>query len=70
MFGDLGLHLLNLRGIGVCSGIEGDPLAVIARPSQLSASEQERLMEIECAVAEDYAACGRYILATAERRQA
>ncbi len=62
-----GFTNINLRGIGVCSGIEGDPLAVFARPSQFSASEQEHLMEIECAVAEQYAACGRYILAIAER---
>lgn len=69
LLGEAGFTGVKMRGIGVCSGIEGDPLAVIARPSQLSASEQERLMEIECAVAEPYAACGRYILATAERRQ-
>ena len=67
LLSEIGFTNIHLRGIGVCSGIEGDPLSVIARPSQLSASEQERLMEIECAVAEQYAACGRYILATAKR---
>jgi hypothetical protein len=67
LLADLGLHALKLRGIGVCSGIKGDPLAHIAQPSQFSLKEQERLMKIECAVAEQYAACGRYILATAEK---
>ena len=62
---EIGFVDSHCRGIGVCSGIEGDPLAAIARPSALSASEQERLMKIESAVAEQYAACGRYILATA-----
>ncbi len=64
---DSGLVMQNMRGIGVCSGIAGDPLAVVARPSRLSPSEQERLMNIECAVAEAYAACGRYILVSAAK---
>ena len=62
-----GLHLLDLRGIGISSGIEGDPLVAIARPSELSPKEQENLMKIECTLAEHYAACCRYILATAEK---
>jgi SAM-dependent methyltransferase len=64
---DAGLRLLTLRGIGVGSGIAGDPLASIVQPSQLSDEEQERLMAIERAVAEQYVACARYILATAEK---
>jgi len=63
----LGLRLLSLRGIGVCSGIEEDPHGSIIRPSQLAPRDQERLMAIECAAAEPYAVCGRYILATAEK---
>lgn len=61
------LHLIKLCGIGICSGIEGDPLAAIVRPSQLSVDEQDRLMQIECAAAEYYAVCGRYILAIVRR---
>lgn len=64
---DAGMRLLHVRGIGVCSGIEGDPLAAIVRPSQLSAEEQERLLAVELAAAEPYAASGRYMLATAEK---
>jgi SAM-dependent methyltransferase len=56
-----------LRGVGVCSGIPGDPLAAIAQPSRLSDREREKLMEVELAVAEPYAACGRYIVAVATR---
>lgn len=63
----LGLNLLAIRGIGVCSGLEEDPLGAIVRPSQLPEEQRERLMIIECAVAEQYAACGRYILTTAEK---
>jgi 2-polyprenyl-3-methyl-5-hydroxy-6-metoxy-1,4-benzoquinol methylase len=67
---DAGFFVLKQRAIGACSGVKGDSLEGVARPSQLSAEEQERLMKIECAIAEQYAACGRYILATAEKRGA
>ncbi len=64
---ELGLRPLKLLGIGVCSGLEEDPHGTIIRPSQLSVQEQDLLMEIECRAAEAYAACGRYILAIAEK---
>ncbi len=63
----LGLRLLSLRGIGVCSGIQEDPLSAIVRPSQLPPEDQERLMAIECEAAEAYPSCGRYILATMDK---
>lgn len=66
LFSESGLNVRHLRGIGVFSGIEGDPLSFVVRPSQLTTEEQESLMKIECAAAEQYAACGRYILATVE----
>lgn len=56
-----------LRGIGVCSGIAGDPLAAIAQPSAMTAPDRHHLMNIETSLAEDYAACGRYILAIASK---
>jgi SAM-dependent methyltransferase len=56
-----------LRGIGVLSGIEGDPLAAIAQPSKLDAAERARLLELELSFSEGYAACGRYILAVATK---
>jgi SAM-dependent methyltransferase len=67
LFQGLGLRVLSMRGIGVCSGLKEDPHGTIIRPSQLSPEEQDRLMAIECAAADMYAACGRYILATVER---
>ena len=35
-----------LRGIGVCSGIAGDPFATIAQPSALSENDRHQLMQI------------------------
>jgi len=57
-----------LRGIGICSGIEGDPLAGVARPSTLSDDDRRQLMEVEISVAEKYAACARYIVAVAVKQ--
>jgi SAM-dependent methyltransferase len=67
LLGQAGLHVLSVRGIGVFSGIEGDPLASIVRPSELSDADQERLLALETSAAESYAACGRYMLAIAQR---
>jgi ubiquinone/menaquinone biosynthesis C-methylase UbiE len=64
----IGFSDVRVRGIGVCSGIEGDPLAHIARPSNLWPEEKMRLNAVETSLAEQYAACGRYILALAIRR--
>lgn len=70
LLAEAGMSVLKLRGIGACSGVKGDSLASVARPSQLSPKEQARLMKIECEIAEQYAACGRYILAIAEKKAA
>jgi ubiquinone/menaquinone biosynthesis C-methylase UbiE len=59
---DYGFHVLACHGIGVCSGIEGDPLAKIARPSLLTGEEREALLLAELALADTMADCGRYIL--------
>jgi hypothetical protein len=60
-----GFTVTGLWGIGICSGIAGDPLASLAQPSRLSPAKQEALMEVELALAADLADCGRYILAAA-----
>jgi ubiquinone/menaquinone biosynthesis C-methylase UbiE len=52
------------KGIGVCSGIKGDPLSAIVQPSSLTPEEQEELMAVELSLAEEMADCGRYILIT------
>lgn len=63
-----GFDILSCKGIGVCSGIEGDPLARIARPSMLTNEEQNELMTVELALAEEMADCGRYILVAATKK--
>ncbi len=60
-----GFTVTGLWGIGICSGIAGDPLASLAQPSLLSLAKQEALMAVELALAADLADCGRYILAEA-----
>lgn len=63
----LGFKEIDYRGIGVCSGIEGDSLEAIARPSLLEDREMVRLMDIENKLSVQYADCGRYILAIARK---
>lgn len=60
-----GFSITNLSGIGIASGIEGDPLSFIAQPSKLSPAERGQLVKLETSLAEQYAECGRYILAVA-----
>ncbi len=67
LLADVRLRLNRLYGVGVLSGTQGDARGAIVRPGLLSASGQKGMMEVECAAAEQYAACGRYILAVAER---
>lgn len=62
-----GLELLDLRGIGVCSGIPGDPHDVICQPSQLSNAEREQLMKLEVQLGKTVPDGGRYILAIARK---
>ncbi len=63
----IGFSQIDCVGIGPCSGIGGDPLAVIARPSLLDKWEQSQLLDIELKLARSYADCGRYILAVARK---
>lgn len=62
-----GLELLDLCGIGVCSGIPGDPHDHICQPSQLSNSEREQLMELELELGKIVPDGGRYILAVTRK---
>ncbi len=58
-----GYHSTIYAGIGIFSGIEGDPFESIARPSVLDALAQEKLQGIETQLAQQYTDNGRYILA-------
>lgn len=62
------LELLELRGIGVCSGIPGDPHDTICRPSQLTETEREQLMVLEQELGRNIPDGGRYMLAIARKR--
>jgi ubiquinone/menaquinone biosynthesis C-methylase UbiE len=66
LLGEVGLRPLGLYGIGVFSGIKDDARGKIIHPAALSLRDQEGLMDLECAAAEQYASCGRYILTVAE----
>lgn len=62
-----GLELLDLRGIGVCSGIPGDPHDYICQPSQLGEAERMQLMKLELELGKSVPNGGRYILAVARK---
>lgn len=66
--GDPALELIALRGIGVCSGIPGDPHDTLCRPSQLTDSEREQLMKLEQDLGPGAPDGGRYMLAIARKR--
>jgi len=63
LLSEAGFTAIRLRGIGIASGIEGDPLSAIAQPSKLRPTDLTQLRDIETSLAEQYADCGRYILA-------
>ena len=65
---DYGLDLLELFGIGVCSGIPADPHDHIVRPSQLNFGEQYHLMGLEMKLGCNVPDAGRYILAVAQKK--
>lgn len=62
-----GFEDVALAGIGACSGIEGDPLAAVVRPSALAPHELEALARVERAFGLSHPDIGRYLLAAAVR---
>lgn len=64
----LGISDIRCFGIGVCSGIEGDPQAGFCRPSKLDDKQKAELFEIEMELAPIYPDYGRYILAIGKKR--
>lgn len=62
------LDLIELRGIGLCSGIPGDPHASIVRPSLLTKEEQNNLMKLELELGTYVPDAGRYMLAIARKK--
>src|SRR5213076_2049894 len=67
LFEKSGFAGIDLRGLGALSGIEGDPLAAIARPSQLTDEGRESLARAERAFGASHPDIGRYVMVRARR---
>ncbi|MFA6387269.1 MAG: methyltransferase domain-containing protein [Candidatus Paceibacterota bacterium] len=65
---ELKFKVLDLCGIGCCSGIEGDPHACIAKPACLNKDKRDVLMKLEIDLANAVPDAGRYILCTAQKK--
>jgi SAM-dependent methyltransferase len=62
-----GLTLELLAGVGVCSGIEGDPHAAVARPSLIPSHDRKLLQSLEFELGAAIPDAGRYMLAIGRR---
>jgi SAM-dependent methyltransferase len=60
-----GFSGVELLGLGLCSGIDGDPLAPLARPSQLGSLDLRELATVERTLGRSHPDIGRYLLASA-----
>lgn len=59
---ELNVEILAMAGIGIASGIPGDPHSSIARPSNLHENQRQMLMEFEMEIGVALPDAGRYIL--------
>jgi len=64
---EMGFHEVAPVGIGIVSGIPGDPLETIATPSRLTPEAREQLLEVETACGAAFPDDGRYLLALARK---
>jgi SAM-dependent methyltransferase len=64
---ELDMEILALTGIGIASGIPGDPHSSIARPSSLSEKQRRMLMEFELEMGSTHPDTGRYIFVIAKK---
>ena len=62
-----GLIVQGCTAIGSCSGIPGDPLESIVRPSELNSVDRHRLLKLEKFMGDKYPDSGRYLLFSAVR---
>ena len=60
-----GFEAVSLQGVGAMSGIEGDPMESVARPSRLSTADREGLARLEAAIGSAQPDTGRYVLVEA-----
>lgn len=59
--------ILDQRGIGVCSGILGDPHGILCEPSTLDDEAKKSLMKLELYFGRQIPDAGRYILTIAKK---
>lgn len=64
---ELNLEVLSLTGIGIASGIPGDPHFTIARPSDLRVEQRHKLMEFELGMGSTHPDAGRYIFVVGKK---
>lgn len=57
-----GFEVMDNLGIGIFSGLPGDPMADWCSPSSLDSDQRKKLFELETNVAREYANSARYIL--------
>lgn len=60
-------EIVEQRGIGVCSGITGDPHDLICRPSLINDYHKNELMKLELELGASSPDAGRYILTVAKK---
>ncbi len=68
LFRESGLTDMELRGIGVLSGIEGDPQAQFIIPAKHDKKEWDRLIRMETKLSGQFVENSRYILASGIKR--
>ena len=64
---ECGFEVMDNLGIGIFSGLPGDPMADWCSPSSLESDQREKLFELETSVAREYANSARYILSIATK---
>jgi len=64
---EYGFKVMDTLGIGIFSGLPGDPMADWCSPSSLESDQREKLFELETSVAREYANSARYILSIATK---
>lgn len=68
IFRNLGFENINAKGLGILTGIQGDPTALFCRPELLSENEKRIVAEVENTYSSSYPEAGRYIVFWATKR--
>lgn len=67
---ETGFSVIKVAGLGVLSGIKGDPHEFLAEPGRLSHAELNSLMQLEKQLSETAPDAGRYMLFVAKKPRA